>query len=159
MISVKWVIIILLPIYIFLNMNWLQAQVFQFNFTQAYNYGTCNRTTLNNWKVINFSIVKSTPKIQKKKIQRYCLLLYFHALCLSSSRPLVKYASKEIKLRSSPRCYQDLFMMGLRIILHSFPFPSFFKTLCLKPFESFCPIKGKWKINLFHCTRDIILPT
>ena len=27
-------------------MNWVQAQIFQFNFTQVYIYKTCNRTRL-----------------------------------------------------------------------------------------------------------------
>ena len=39
-ISVKWVTILLLPIYIFLYMNLLQAQMFQFHFRQAYIYKT-----------------------------------------------------------------------------------------------------------------------
>ena len=32
----------LLPIYTFLYMKWLQAQMFQFHFTQVYEYKTCN---------------------------------------------------------------------------------------------------------------------
>ena len=41
-ISVK----LLLPIYLFLYMNWLRAQISLIHFTQVYIYKTCNRTTL-----------------------------------------------------------------------------------------------------------------
>ena len=41
-ISVKCVIILLLPIYIFLYMNWLQFQISLFHFTLVYFYKTYN---------------------------------------------------------------------------------------------------------------------
>ena len=38
----EWVIILLLPIKIFLDIIWLQAQIFQIHVTQVYNSKTCN---------------------------------------------------------------------------------------------------------------------
>ena len=45
-VSVKRAIILSLPIYLFLYMTWLQAQIFQFHFLHIYLYETCSWTHL-----------------------------------------------------------------------------------------------------------------
>ena len=64
-ISVEWVMILLLPIYTFLHMNWLQAQIFKFDA----RYKTCNRTTLQE--------VKPFKKILQKFKYKNTKLTYF----------------------------------------------------------------------------------